>query len=264
MKYFIDFEATEFSGEIISIGCVDENGREFYTVVKPHKPDNLTDFITKLTGITAQDLEAAPTANKAFSAFFAWLDKSSVAEFYSYGNTDELFVRRTLKHVTDFYAQSCLSLIKSNLSDFAKDVNAHFSIVRDIALIKLISYYRGEEVQQSHNALEDAKFLHEAYLRMQDEVVTECPFPDHQKKIQQETVKEIKPVTVETWKLEAIQNDTVVQFASYKFAVNWLMEKGVFGQQLITDKTRNHICNNIRRAATRGTRYCGLRWKLHK
>ena len=29
MDYFIDFEATQFSGEIISIGCVDENGKEF-------------------------------------------------------------------------------------------------------------------------------------------------------------------------------------------------------------------------------------------
>ena len=26
MNYFIDFEATQFSNDIISIGCIDENG----------------------------------------------------------------------------------------------------------------------------------------------------------------------------------------------------------------------------------------------
>ena len=51
MKYFIDFEATQFSGEIISIGCVDENGRQFYTLVKPAKMSEMTDFIEELTGI---------------------------------------------------------------------------------------------------------------------------------------------------------------------------------------------------------------------
>lgn len=27
MKYFIDFEAMQFSNEIISVGCVSENGK---------------------------------------------------------------------------------------------------------------------------------------------------------------------------------------------------------------------------------------------
>lgn len=29
MKYFIDFEATQFSQEIISIGCIREDGQTF-------------------------------------------------------------------------------------------------------------------------------------------------------------------------------------------------------------------------------------------
>ena len=56
MKYFIDFEATQFSGEIISIGCVDENGRQFYTLVKPAKMSEMTDFIEELTGIHPKQL----------------------------------------------------------------------------------------------------------------------------------------------------------------------------------------------------------------
>lgn len=59
MKYFIDFEATENSNEIISVGCVDENGGEFYSLVQPHKIEKLTEFITDLTGITTEDLQNA-------------------------------------------------------------------------------------------------------------------------------------------------------------------------------------------------------------
>ena len=44
MKYFIDFEATQFSNEIISVGCVREDGKEFYSLVRPEKR-KLTKFI---------------------------------------------------------------------------------------------------------------------------------------------------------------------------------------------------------------------------
>jgi hypothetical protein len=33
MNFFIDFEATQFTQEIISIGCVAENGKSFYSEV---------------------------------------------------------------------------------------------------------------------------------------------------------------------------------------------------------------------------------------
>ena len=58
MKYFIDFEATQFSGDIISVGCVDETGRRFYSLVKPHKLGLMTGFITDLTGITDEQVRA--------------------------------------------------------------------------------------------------------------------------------------------------------------------------------------------------------------
>ena len=35
MKYFIDFEATQFSEEIISVGCKREDGETFYALVRP-------------------------------------------------------------------------------------------------------------------------------------------------------------------------------------------------------------------------------------
>ena len=51
MRFFVDFEATQFSNRIISIGCVAANGNTFSTLVKPGKK-KITKFITDLTGIT--------------------------------------------------------------------------------------------------------------------------------------------------------------------------------------------------------------------
>ena len=46
MNFYIDFEANQFSDRIISIGCVSESNKTFYTLVKPCKDkEKLTSFI---------------------------------------------------------------------------------------------------------------------------------------------------------------------------------------------------------------------------
>lgn len=70
MKYFIDFEATQFSQEIISIGCVREDGKNFYSLIKPKKLSGITDFITSLTGITKDMVREAPNSDEVFKNFF--------------------------------------------------------------------------------------------------------------------------------------------------------------------------------------------------
>lgn len=72
MKYFIDFEATQFSQEIISIGCIREDGQTFYALVAPKK-GKITPFITNLTGITAEMIDSAMSADAVFSKFYDWL-----------------------------------------------------------------------------------------------------------------------------------------------------------------------------------------------
>ena len=88
MDYFIDFEATQFSGEIISIGCVDENGKEFYSLVKPKRAREVTDFITELTGISRADIRSAASADEVFSNFLDWLDKDGTANFFFFCYSD--------------------------------------------------------------------------------------------------------------------------------------------------------------------------------
>ena len=261
MKYFIDFEATQYTGEIISVGCVDENGREFYTLVQPHKIKKLTKFITELTGITAEDLQNAPTVDEAFSVFYDWLDASQPAEFYCYGYSDKEFVRHTLRYAASFYAQCGLGLIKSNLADYAQTVKEHFLISNDIALIKVVEYYRKEPVKQSHNALEDALLLKEIYDNMQNEVITECPFPDHQISIKAENAPESagKPAV----QIEAVQGNTTVSFSSYKKAADWVMRTLISKNATVTDKTKSRISNHIRRSIEKDELYFGFKWYLH-
>lgn len=74
MKYFIDFEATQFSMEIISVGCVREDGQTFYALVAP-KEGKITPFITNLTGITAEMVKTAMTPDSVFRSFMIGYSK---------------------------------------------------------------------------------------------------------------------------------------------------------------------------------------------
>ena len=96
MKYFIDLEATQFSNEIISIGCVREDGETFYSLVNVSK-NKMTNFITELTGITKEDVSTAPSSDEVFTKFYDWLipDESKV-QFFCYGNADLGFIRKNL------------------------------------------------------------------------------------------------------------------------------------------------------------------------
>ncbi len=54
MYYYIDFEASEAEKKIISVGCICEDGREFYSLVNTDDP--ITFRITQITGITQEKL----------------------------------------------------------------------------------------------------------------------------------------------------------------------------------------------------------------
>ncbi len=182
MNYFVDFEATQFSNEIISIGCVREDGAEFYSEVRARK--KITGFITSLTGITDEQNKAAESSDDVFARFFDWLVETpnERAVFYCYGNTDINFVKKNLDLTKNLKAQAALSLMGMNLHDYSAVTKVHFGLVKNIALIKLVAYYRGvESVDQAHDALEDAKFLKEVY----DHVTAESevqghPFPEYE------------------------------------------------------------------------------------
>ena len=225
MNYFIDFEATQFTGEIISIGCVDENDRQFYTLVKPEKSEDITGFITDLTGIGRSELKKAPTADEAFVSLFEWLDKSAPVRFYCYGDSDAHFLERTLQHLL----KHC------------------------IALKKVVSYYRGREVEQDHNSLADAIFLKEIYDKSRTEPVTECPFPEYKQGADLPKIRR---------RITAEKDGVKLDFPSFGKASDWVMSEFLNVADKVNDKTKSKVCSRIMVAAERERPYCGYKWSV--
>lgn len=280
MKYFIDLEATQFSNEIISIGCVREDGETFYSLVNVAK-NKMTNFITELTGITKEDVSTAPSSDEVFTKFYDWLvpDESKV-QFFCYGNADLGFIRRNLNKATTVKAQMALSVLALHLVDYSKCVERHFGLIKSISLKKVLAYYRQvAEVEQNHNALEDALFLKEIYDRINDEDdVVECPFPGYEKPLKPEVTP--KPITNisrklnittdkfmdETMEFDVLQTSskkggTIIQRLSGKdAALNYIISSMSAETQEVA-QPRN-VASRLIRASTRNEQYCGRWWKI--
>lgn len=163
MNYYIDFEALQFSGRIISIGCVNDNGDKFSTLCKPAKKgEKVNEFITQLTGITNEMLNEAPTSDEAFESFYQYV-KASCGEtrpkFYCYGNSDEDFLRATGKYLTSFDMMMFCDFIRCNLIDYSTTARSYFPSFETIALKKIFNLIQKDEAPQKHDALEDAEML---------------------------------------------------------------------------------------------------------
>lgn len=280
MKYFIDLEATQFSNEIISIGCVREDGETFYSLVNVAK-NKMTNFITELTGITKEDVATAPSSDEVFTNFYNWIIQDETkAQFFCYGNSDLGFIRKNLNKATTIKAQMALSVLALHLIDYSKCVERHFGLIKSIGLKKVIAYYRQvEEVEQNHNALEDALFLKEIYDRINDEDdVVECPFPGYEKPIKPEVAP--KPTTNisrklnittdkfmdETMEFDVLQTSSkkggtiIKRFSGKDATLNYIISTMSAETQEIA-QLRN-VASRLIRASTRNEQYCGRWWKI--
>lgn len=270
MKYFIDFEATQFSNEIISIGCSREDGKEFYSLVKPEKR-KLTKFITNLTGITQEMVDEAPTADEVFSQFFDYLEGDSELNFYCYGNTDIDFIKKTLENTTDFKATAALSMIGMNLRDYSKSVKLHFGLHRNIGLVKVLAYYRGvDEIHQSHNALEDAQYLREVFLNIENEDCVEGdPFPEYKAPQVQNPPKKGKAGNVyevcmdNVLRIERKKAGIVVEsYENVEQAIDWCLKQMPEPSRSEASQYPNRISNKIKKAFKKKQPYMTYRWNI--
>ena len=163
MNFYVDFEALQFSGRIISIGCINDNGDKFYTLSQPSKQgERLTNFITDLTGITSEMLSNAPTANEAFENFYQYVKSTcdnTAPQFYCYGNCDGDFLRSTGKYLTSFDARMFCNYVRHNLTDYSSTARSYFPSFETLALKKIYSLIKEDNEPQHHNALEDAEML---------------------------------------------------------------------------------------------------------
>ena len=256
----MDFEATQFDMEIISVGCVDELGREFYSLVRPHGFRKMTDFIVELTGITADQLREAPKVDDVFSDFYDFVDKSEKAEFFCYGNCDGRFVKTSLKYVKTFKAQSMLGTIYAGLVDISPEMSGIFRTNQTKSLYNLADYYCAAE-EQNHHALSDAKLLKHVYMCSRGEQLDVCPFPEYVQQAHKDaplTVKEPEPV--KDPHVTASQGNEIFGFASYGKAADWVITNLLPKNAMITLDTKSNISNRIVQAAANGGVYHGFTW----
>lgn len=167
MKYFVDFEATQYTEEIISIGCVREDGEMLYSVVAPSNPSKVTPFITNLTGLTKEVIENACSVDEVFKAFADWIERDRVDDsdidiFYCWGNSDENFLRNTTKHMRSHKAKMAAGYMMANMIDYHKSFSKSAGRKDGIKLLRVVQFL-DPEAEQSHNALDDAIMLKQAY-----------------------------------------------------------------------------------------------------
>lgn len=265
MNYFIDFEATQFSNGIISVGCVSEDGRMFYSIVNTkHK---ITSFITNLTGLTATEIKEAPEPEEVFAKFYDWCEiKNDIPHFFCYGNCDKDFVRRNFQECKDFKAASMLAYIFANMEDLSKKVKTHFGLCQNIGLKKVYDYYTGNDTIQQHNALEDAEMLKIVYENMNKKDPEFEAFPEYQ---QAQFIKKTQEQTSNSdnkdwnYAVTRMKNGKVIEeYPTLLAAVQWAYEQIPEGPERERTNIKN-IAKEIRKAAKDHTKkYRNFKWTM--
>jgi DNA polymerase III epsilon subunit-like protein len=246
MDFFLDFEASQFTQEIISIGCVSETDEQFYSLV--NTKHRIGTFVKGLTGLTQEEIKNAPTPDVVFYNFFLWLYKTAdggKVNFICYGNNDTNFAIKTLQNVKDaFFAQCALSVISTNTIDYADYVKTYFGLSQNIGLLKIAQFFSPDkELVQTHNALDDALMLKFVYdniqngLDIQDDAVL-----DYMTKIERYTST----------------GELLETYFGLGKAVDWVMEF----QGMPKDAKKKKVANHIKLAAEEDTGYCGFKWKI--
>lgn len=176
MNFYIDFEALQFSEQIINIGCLAENGKSFETYVKPPKGEKVNKFITDLTGITNEMLVGAPSADEAFSDLFDFIIENSDDTkpcYYCYGDSDKGFIAKTLKKMVNVKSITLATAMLHEMIDYSKQVKKYFNNQQNIALRKVYMFIKDEDITQKHNALEDAQMLQTVVLNLKNKCSVE-------------------------------------------------------------------------------------------
>lgn len=232
MNFYIDFEATQFSNRIIAIGCICENGNKFKTFVKPAK-GKLNQFITDLTGITEEMLEDAPSADFAFNALFDFVMQNCLEgspKYFCYGNSDHDFLLHTVSTMTEPRAISFVYSIYALMNDYSKTVSKYFS-VNQIGLKKVVTALSGEEIEQKHDALEDAEMLAQVFENLKNKISTvnedliniASPVSKKKKVSKSEKNSNPAPAIYNMWKagkINAWSAETGASAANYKIKVS--------------------------------------------
>lgn len=165
MNFYLDFEATQFTHKVISIGCIASNGKTFYSLVNA-EDEQIGDYITKLTGLTDEMIQNAPSADSVFSSFRNFIHQESQGEetfFFVYGHDDCHYLENTAGSIKNEEIKQFIYNLGDSLIDYSKFVYKFFHTYQ-VSLKNVVEYFRGEPIVQNHNALEDAEMLLEIVI----------------------------------------------------------------------------------------------------
>lgn len=189
MKFYLDFEAAQYTGRIISIGCACENGAKFKSFISLPKGEKVGKEVSELTGITDEMLRSAPTADVVFAQLFEWVRSicKDIPIYYVYGDADKGFLKNTIKKMKDFTAITFASSIINFMEDYSPNIKKHYGIL--IGLNKVYNLMKNTNNTQRHDALEDAEMLQYIDEHLA-EASTELPEELIQKKKERNDIEE--------------------------------------------------------------------------
>ena len=265
MNYFIDFEATQFSEEIISVGCVREDGETFYSLVAPSE-GKVTPFITNLTGITSEMIQDALSPDHVFEDFYDWaIANDDLANFFVWGDSDVNFLRHTFRKTRSKKARLAIGYMSGSIIDYAKRFCKRIK-ADHCSLIKAYNGLIDADYVQNHNALDDAMLLYKVYtiaanmetndikLKMQDYIPLNKPAVEQ---IVKWNRMGLAPGTICIVNAKGIALEI---FENMDKAIDWVINNQITENQRLT-VNRSNIQNKIRIAYS-GGKYFGHSWRI--
>ena len=241
VKYFIDFEACD-EQTIISVGCICEDGREFYSLVYNESP--ISERIQEITGLKQEDILAAEPASTVFERFYDWCSEG-IPDFYCYGSSDPDFCYNTLQNATAFKEAAILSYLSLNMKDYSERAVEHFHATQTISLERLGKHYDENMADQTHNALDDARLLKRVYEEIEGRPEERYIFKDYMG----ESHRRIRGQVLR------IQGDEVIEaYDSIQEAAAWV--------QKTSGGSLSNIEEKIKRASYENIRYSKYKWRI--
>lgn len=255
MNFFIDIEATQPENEIIAIGVAAENGATFYSLVKPQL-SSISQYISQMTHISAEDLEKAPDINQALIDFDLWMmrQESDIMKcrFIAYGD-DSKFIKATLPAITEEYAFIAAAILMAKIEDCYEDTRKFFH--GPIKLIHAFNFVQSMSVEQQHDPLEDALMLQKVfeYTQMNEPLIAHPFNPNH-------PAEQVRMPSGNFW---CIKSGKRRDFATCEDAIEWL----IYDEMKMKNPEQVHrdrIMKNIMKAIRTKKCYCSYKWYRKK
>ena len=174
---------------------------------------------------------------------------------------DAIFIRRSASKIEPSPTQEFMYDLANSMIDFTKYVSEFFG-VRQVSLQKVISYFRGAEQIQNHEALSDAIWLAEVaeHIRYDNKPKTN-PWPGQEKKIRNEAFVNSKKNVGRPFIIQATSDSGKVHtFASIRNARKWIWDCLYTKEQRATT-TPQRCAAKVNAAVINNRKYFSYTWE---